>query len=277
MREWRVFWREQLKNMDGGQEMRVMPITGLPLFAPGMDVAAQLVAAVKAQGLALGRGDVVVVAQKIISKAEGRIAPLAGVVVGADGQALADKAGREPRLAQLILNESAEILRDHPAAIIARHKTGHVLANAGIDASNVAGGGEEAVLLWPIDPDASARALRADLAGALGLAAADAPAVIIADSMGRAWRIGTMGTAIGCAGICALDDQRGQTDLFGRTLQATIIAVADAVATMAVLAMGEGAQGTPAAIVRGAGRWVSAGDGAGAAAALRPVQQDMFR
>ena len=262
----------------GDMELRVVPIAGLPLFSPGLDVAGAVLAAVAAQGEAFAAGDVLVVAQKIISKAEGRLVRLSDVAVRADGAALAQQTGRTSVLAQLIVEESHEVMRASPVAIITRHKTGHVLANAGIDASNVAignlaGSSEEAVLLWPVDPDASARGLRAGL----GRAVEDAPAVIIADSMGRAWRIGTLGTAIGCAGIMTLDDQRGQVDLFGRTLQATIIAVADAIAGMAVLAMGEGAQATPAAIVRGAGRWVMADDGPGAAAGLRPVAQDMFR
>jgi coenzyme F420-0:L-glutamate ligase/coenzyme F420-1:gamma-L-glutamate ligase len=174
----------------------------------------------------------------------------------------------------LILDESAEVLRANPAAIIARHRSGHVLANAGIDASNVEGGEAGRVLLWPVDPDASARAIRADLFRLTG----EYPAVVIADSMGRAWRVGTVGTAIGVAGLTVLDDRRGKDeDLFGRTLQATIIAIADAVASTAVLAMGEGAEGTPAALVRGAGRWVTEEDGPGAISGLRPIEQDMFR
>jgi coenzyme F420-0:L-glutamate ligase/coenzyme F420-1:gamma-L-glutamate ligase len=167
------------------------------------------------------------------------------------------------------------VLRATPAAIITRHRTGHVLANAGIDASNIEGGEDGQVLLWPQDPDASARHIRAGLGRAAP--GAPAPAVVIADSLGRAWRIGTLGTAIGCAGLVVLDDRRGQVDLFGRTLQATIIAVADAIASLAVLVMGEGAEGTPAAIVRGAGCWVSAEDGPGAASGLRPMTEDMFQ
>ena len=130
------------------------------------------------------------------------------------------------------------------------------------------------VLLWPQDPDASARAIRAELVALTG----HHPAVVIADSLGRAWRIGTVGAAIGCAGLCVLDDRRGTgQDLFGRTLQATVIAVADAIAAAAVLAMGEGAEGTPAALVRGGGHWVSDQDGSGAVSALRPQAEDMFR
>ncbi len=251
-------------------ELRAIALAGLPLFAPGMDVAAEIMAAAARQGEALGPGDIVVVAQKIVSKAEGRRAALADVGVGAAAADMAAATRRAPALVQLILDESSEVLRATPAAIITRHRTGHVLANSGIDASNIEGGDDGQVLLWPRDPDASARRIRAGLG-------VDAPAVVIADSLGRAWRMGTLGTAIGCAGLAVLDDRRGQADLFGRTLQATIIAVADAIAGLAVLVMGEGAEATPVAIVRGAGRWVGAGDGPGAAAGLRPVAEDMFR
>lgn len=260
----------------------VIPLAGLPLFAPTSDpaghIAREIAAAALRQGEGLRDGDVVVVAQKIVSKVEGRIVALADVRADAEASTLAAQTGRPIALAQLILDESSETLRAHPAAIITRHHTGHVLANSGIDASNV--GAENArdgdpgqVLLWPVDPDASARAIRAALAGLTGAR----PAVVIADSLGRAWRIGTLGTAIGCAGLAVLEDRRGKKDLFGRILQATIIAVADAVAAMAVLAMGEGAEGTPVALVRGAGRWVSDEDGPGAASGLRPPEQDMFR
>lgn len=248
----------------------VTAIDGMPLFAPGMSVAAEIAVALDRSGEALRDGDIVVVAQKIVSKAEGRIVALAEVEAGIDARDLARETEREPAMAQLILDESMEILRPHPAAIIARHRTGHVLANAGIDASNVEGGEDGTVLLWPVDPDASARAIRAELGARVG--------VVIADSMGRAWRIGTVGTAIGCAGLAVLDDRRGlDEDLYGRTLQATVIAIADSIAAAAVLAMGEGAEGTPAALVRGAERWVTAEDGPGAASGLRPIEQDMFR
>lgn len=253
-------------------ELRAIALAGMPLFARGMDVAAQVAEAAARQGEALGRSDVVVVAQKIVSKAEGRQTALAHVRVGEAAMHMAEATGRPAPLVQLILDESSAILRATPAAIITRHRTGHVLANAGIDASNLEGSKDGQVLLWPLDPDASARTIRAGLARRLD----GAPAVIIADSMGRAWRIGTLGTAIGCAGLVVIDDRRGQVDLFGRSLQATIVAVADAIAALAVLVMGEGAEATPAAIVRGAGRWVTAGDGPGAASGLRPVAQDMF-
>ncbi|MEO5586703.1 MAG: coenzyme F420-0:L-glutamate ligase [Novosphingobium sp.] len=259
--------------MEARANFNVAAIAGMPLFATGMCIAEQIAAAMDRSGEALRSGDIVVVAQKIVSKAEGRAVSLAEVTPGADARLLAEQTGRPASLAQLILDESEAMMRASKAAIIVRHRTGHVLANAGIDASNIEGGDADAVLLWPVDPDASARAIRARLFELTGVR----PAVVIADSLGRAWRIGTVGTAIGCAGLAALEDRRGETDLFGRTLQATIIAVADSVAGMAVLAMGEGAEGTPAAIVRGAGKWVSNEDGAGAGAGLRALAEDMFR
>lgn len=252
-------------------ELTVVPLAGMPLFSPGMAIADEVAAALARQELALRSGDVIVVAQKIVSKAEGRLVRPGDVSPGTEALALAAATGRDPAMAQLILDESSEVLRATPAAIIARQKSGHVLANAGIDASNVAGGD---VLLWPVDPDASARGIRAELARLCGIA----PGVVIADSLGRAWRIGTVGAAIGCAGLAVLDDRRGRAqDLFGRTLQATVIAIADAAAAMAVLAMGEGAEGTPAALVRGLGQWVGVDDGPGAASGLRPMVEDMFR
>lgn len=250
-----------------------MPLAGLPLFAPGMSVAGETVAALASAGRELGSDDVVVVAQKIVSKAEGRLRTLGTVAPSAEARRIAGQTDREPAHIELILAESTEIVRAHPAAVIARHRTGHVLANAGIDASNVEGGEDGTVLLWPEDPDASARAIREELEALTGAR----PAVVVADSMGRAWRVGTVGTAIGCAGIDAVDDRRGEADLFGRVLQATIVAIADSIAAFATLAMGEGAEGTPVAIVQGAGRWITHDHGAGAAAGLRPIDQDMFR
>lgn len=254
--------------------LSVATLEGLPLFAPGMSVAGEIVAALERTGERLAGHDVIVVAQKIVSKAEGRLVRLADVAVGEEARRIAEATQRDPAHVQLILDESTEILRATVPAIIACHRTGHVLANAGIDASNVADQGGDTVLLWPLDPDASARRIRNELGQLLGVK----PAVVIADSMGRAWRVGTTGAAIGCAGLAVLEDRRGTgKDLFGRTLQATVIAIADSVAALAALALGEGAEGTPVAIVRGAGRWVTADHGPGAAAVLRPVAEDMFR
>ncbi len=252
----------------------VTTLGGMPMFYAGLPVADELHAALTRAGMELAPGDIVVVAQKIVSKSEGRTVQLADVLAGDEAKVMAANCDREAELVQLILDESSEILRAAPAAIIARHRTGHVLANAGIDASNVVGGGDGTVLLWPADPDSSARTIRARLRELTGVGAG----VIIADSLGRAWRMGTTGAAIGCAGVTVAEDRRGLAqDLYGRTLQATIIAVADALAAMATLAMGEGAEGTPAAIVRGMGQWVSEKDGPGAASGLRPIAGDMFR
>jgi coenzyme F420-0:L-glutamate ligase/coenzyme F420-1:gamma-L-glutamate ligase len=251
-----------------------IPLFGMPLFDPQTDLARELCAAIDRAGETLQAGDVVVLAQKIVSKREGRTIALTDVTAGGDAHRIAAETAREPEMVQLILDESSELLRANRAAIVARHRTGHVLANAGIDASNVEGGDRGTVLLWPQDPDVSARAIRQEIAAIVGMR----PAVVIADSMGRAWRIGTVGTAIGVAGLIVVEDKRGTgKDLFGRTLQATQIAIADAVATMAALAMGEGDEGTPAALVRGAGHWVCEDDGGGAASGLRPIEQDMFR
>ncbi|MFC0204921.1 coenzyme F420-0:L-glutamate ligase [Novosphingobium soli] len=255
-------------------DISVRALAGLPMFAPGRSIAQAICTALAADGDALRDGDICVIAQKIVSKVEGRTVDLAGLDPDAEALELAARTGRGAAMAQAILDESAEIMRPHPAAIIARHRTGHVLANAGIDASNVEGGDAGTVLLWPRDPDASARRLRAELREA----GAPRVGVVIADSMGRAWRIGTVGTAIGCAGLHVLEDRRGRAvDLYGRTLQATVIAVADSIAAVGALAMGEGDEGTPVALVRGAGRWTCEEDGPGAASGLRPVEQDMFR
>jgi coenzyme F420-0:L-glutamate ligase/coenzyme F420-1:gamma-L-glutamate ligase len=254
--------------------LTVIALKGLPLFEPGMSVAREIVQAAQRAGVVLDDRDVCVVAQKIVSKSEGRLVRLEDVSASDEARRIAAETQRDPAHVQLILDESIELLRVTVPAIIARHKTGHVLANAGIDASNVAGEGSETVLLWPLDPDASARSIRAELRALTG----KMPAVVIADSMGRAWRIGTVGAAIGCAGLAVLEDRRGKgKDLFGRILQATVIAVADSVAAMASLAMGEGDEGTPVAIVRGAERWIGTNDGPGAAATLRPLAEDMFR
>jgi coenzyme F420-0:L-glutamate ligase / coenzyme F420-1:gamma-L-glutamate ligase len=249
--------------------VQIIPIAGLPLFKPGDDLAAAIATALRAQGEALHEGDVLVVAQKIISKAEGRFARLSDVTAPAAARKLAAESGKEPEVAALVLQESAAIMRAKPGLVIARHKSGHVAANAGIDASNV-GEGDGIVLLWPEDANASAAALR----NALGAAYGADIAVIISDSLGRAWRMGTTGTAIGSAGIAPLTDRRGETDLFGRTLQATVVARADELASAASLVIGEAAESTPAAIIRNAPYVRSATDGIDSI--LRPADEDLF-
>ena len=203
--------------------MNIIALQGMPFFAPGMSVADAVADAALGQHLTIAGGDVIVIAQKIVSKAEGAQVRLGDVEAGADARRLAAQTARPAELMQLMLNESDELMRVTPYVVVTRHRTGHVAANAGIDASNVEGGDTDMVLLWPRDPDASARAIRHRLRERLGMA----PAIIIADSLGRAWRLGTVGTAIGCAGVKVLDDRCGEADLFGRTLRATLVAVAD--------------------------------------------------
>ncbi|MEO8445147.1 MAG: coenzyme F420-0:L-glutamate ligase, partial [Gammaproteobacteria bacterium] len=213
--------------------------------------------------------DAVAVAQKIVSKAEGRIVALASVEPSAEARDIALRAHKDPRVVELILRESRSVIRVTPGVIITEHNSGVTLANAGIDRSNLAGS-DDAALLLPLDADASAAALRARLQEDFGVTLG----VLITDSIGRPWRLGTVGTAIGCAGLLALNDLRGQPDLFGRQLQVSEVAVADSLAAAAVLVMGEAAEGTPVVLVRGAG----AGDSQQTArSALRPPHEDLFR
>ena len=251
--------------------LSVRAVPGLPLFQAGDDLAAAIAAALSAGGEMLQDGDVIVVAQKVVSKVEGRTVRLAGVTPGPEARDAAARADKDPAMVELVAAEAQELMRVAPGVIITRHRTGHVLANSGIDASNVASGEDPTVLLWPEDPDASARGLRAALEAATGARLA----VIVSDSVGRAWRMGTTGTAIGCAGLKPLRDRRGETDLFGRELQATVIGVADEIAAAASLVMGEAAEGTPVAIVRGA--TYDPDDLAGIGEILRPLEKDLFR
>jgi coenzyme F420-0:L-glutamate ligase/coenzyme F420-1:gamma-L-glutamate ligase len=196
---------------------------------------------------------------------------IASVTPGAEARDAAARADKDPAVVELIAAEAQELMRVAPGVIITRHRTGHVLANSGIDASNVVCGGAESVLLWPKDPDASARQLRAQLEAAFGVRLA----VIVSDSLGRAWRMGTTGHAIGSAGLKPVRDRRGEADLFGRELQATVIGVADEIAAAASLVIGEAAEGTPVAIVRGA--TYDPDDHAGVGEILRPLDKDLFR
>ncbi|MFL5295746.1 MAG: coenzyme F420-0:L-glutamate ligase [Phenylobacterium sp.] len=251
--------------------LSVTPIAGLPLFAAGDDLAEALIAAIAEAGEPLHDGDVVVVAQKVVSKVEDRAVALASVSPGAPAREAAAKADKDPAVVELIAAEAQELMRVVPGVIIARHRTGHVLANAGIDASNVASDGDPAVLLWPKDPDASARGLREALQARFGVRLA----VIVSDSLGRAWRMGTTGAAIGVSGMKPLRDRRGESDLFGRELQATVIGVADEIAAAASLVIGEAAEGIPAAVVSGA--VYDADEAAGIGELLRPLEKDLFR
>jgi coenzyme F420-0:L-glutamate ligase/coenzyme F420-1:gamma-L-glutamate ligase len=235
----------------------------------GDDLPALLAGAAPA---GLRDGDIVVVAHKVVSKAEGRVRRLADVVAGdrARELAAAAPAGKDPRAVQVVLDEAAEILRAERGVLICVTRHGFVCANAGVDASNAAGPGE--LISLPLDPDASARALRTGIEREHGVR----PGVIVSDSFGRAWRVGQTDVAIGAAGIDVVDDWRGRTDRAGRELRATAIAAADSVAGAADLARGKDSY-QPAVLVRGLDHLVTAGDGPGAAALRRAPAEDLFR
>jgi coenzyme F420-0:L-glutamate ligase / coenzyme F420-1:gamma-L-glutamate ligase len=212
---------------------------------------------------------VIAIAHKVVSKAEGRVRRLAEIDPGREAQEVAAEHGKDPRLVQAVLDEAAELVRAERGVLIARTRHGLVCANAGIDQSNTAAPGE--LVLLPEDPDASARAIRASLAGARGVR----PAVVITDSFGRAWRLGQSDVAIGAAGLVPLDDWRGRADGAGRELGVTTIAVADAVAAAADLARAKNSR-EPAVLLRGLGRFVTPDDGPGAASLRRPPELDLF-
>jgi coenzyme F420-0:L-glutamate ligase/coenzyme F420-1:gamma-L-glutamate ligase len=212
----------------------------------------------------------VVVAHKVVSKAEGRVRALAEVTASERAAELAAPAGKDPRSVQVVLDEAAEILRAERGVLICVTRHGFVCANAGVDASNAASADE--LILLPVDPDASARALRAGIERKQGVR----PAVIVSDSFGRAWRVGQTDVAIGAAGIDVVDDWRGRADRAGRELRATAIAAADSVAGAADLARGKDSY-QPAVLVRGLDHLVTAGDGPGAAALRRAPEEDLFR
>jgi coenzyme F420-0:L-glutamate ligase / coenzyme F420-1:gamma-L-glutamate ligase len=252
-------------------ELRLVALPGFPLVARGDDLAAFTAAALTRAGLALRPDDVLVFAQKVISKAEGRQVDLADVVPSATAFDLAQTVQKDPRLVELVLRESRRVVRSAKDVLIVEHRLGLIMANAGIDQSNVAepAGGEFALLL-PEDPDASAARLRDRLRVLTGCE----PGVIISDSFGRPWRVGTVGVAIGCAGFPATLDLRGQADLFGRPLRVTVVGHADEVASAASVIMGQASEGCPVVLVRGL---VLRAPHQPAGALLRPQQQDLFR
>jgi len=244
-------------------------LEGIPSIGPGDDLARLLGDALAPH--APRTRDVLVVSHKVVSKAEGRYVDLAGVEPGEKAHALAQATGKDPRLVQVILSQSRRVLRHRPGLIIVEHRLGLVMANAGIDQSNVSGGGDgERVLLLPRDPDAAAEALRAALAARF----AAELAVIVCDSAGRAWRNGVVGLAIGAAGLPSLLDLRGERDREGRELKVTTVGLADQIASAAELLMGEAAEGRPAVLVRGLD-WSQ--PPAPAAALLRDSAEDLFR
>jgi len=238
---------------------------GLPEITATTDLGALIASAAPE----VAADDVVVVAQKAVSKAEGRVVVLSDVRPGARARALGAEHDQDPRAVQVVLDESAEIMRAERGVLISRTHHGFVCANAGVDASNAPTG---TLILLPIDPDGSARRLRSDLRARLGVS----PAVIITDSFGRAWRHGQCDVAIGCAGLASLEDWRGRSDSTGRRLRATWIAVADQLAAAADLTRTKDS-GQPVVVVSGLGRHVSTDDGPGAVALVRPLEEDMFR
>jgi coenzyme F420-0:L-glutamate ligase/coenzyme F420-1:gamma-L-glutamate ligase len=213
---------------------------------------------------------VIVVAHKVVSKAEGRVRRLADVEPGERARALATEHGKDPRAVQVVLDEATALLRAERGVFICETRHGYVCANAGVDASNAAAAGE--LILLPTDPDGSARRLRARIAELRGVR----PAVVVADSFGRAWRLGQTDVAIGAAGLDPLDDWRGRPDAGGRELKATAIAVADSIAAAADLARAKDS-GEPVVLVRGLDHLVTRDDGPGAAALRRPPEEDLFR
>lgn len=258
--------KSQLGGDVRAAEVRVRPVFGVPEIGAG-DPLGKLIA--EAAG-SLVDGDVLVISQKVVSKAEGRTRRLSSVIPTAEASKLARILGKEPNLVQLILEESAEVVRAQRGVLIVETRHGLVCANAGIDSSNVVGDGS--VLLLPEDPDGSARRLRAEIGAVTGARIG----VVIADSFGRAWRIGQAEVAIGCAGLMPLDDWRGRRDAQGRELMATQIAIADEAAAAADLVRDKVAA-VPAVVVGGLARWVTEEDGPGAVAIRRPREDDLFR
>jgi coenzyme F420-0:L-glutamate ligase/coenzyme F420-1:gamma-L-glutamate ligase len=243
-------------------------VDGLPEVVAGDDLARLIVGALGPASLA--DGDVLALAHKVVSKAEGRVRTLASVQPSGRALELAAQVDKDPRHVQVVLEDTSKVLRAVPGVLICLTRHGFICANAGVDASNVPG--DDTVLSLPLDPDASARALRARLRELTGVA----PAVMITDSFGRPWRMGQCDVCIGAAGIAPLDDWRGRPDSQGRELRATVVAVADELAAAADLARGKDAR-QPAVVVRGAERYVVSEDGPGAASLLRSEREDLFR
>jgi coenzyme F420-0:L-glutamate ligase/coenzyme F420-1:gamma-L-glutamate ligase len=240
------------------------------MVRPG-DVLTDLIStALESMGEQLRDGDIVCVAQKIVSKSEGRLVRLADVRPSPAALALAAETDKDPQLVELILSESDEVLRKKPGVLIVRHRLGYVMANAGVDQSNVDHAEGDQALLLPKDPDASAAALRGELKSRCGVDVG----VVITDSANRPWRLGTTSIAIGAAGINVLDDRRGETDIYGRELKVTMLNNADALATAATMVLGETTEQIPVAIVRGL---ALAGEGQNARMINRPLEDDLFR
>jgi coenzyme F420-0:L-glutamate ligase / coenzyme F420-1:gamma-L-glutamate ligase len=257
--------------MKRSNAVEMLAVPGIPLVRENDDLVALISEGLARGGIVPRDGDVFVLTQKIVSKAEGRMVDLATVKPSTAAIELAGKVQKDPRLVELILSESVRVVRSRPGILIVEHRLGFVMANAGIDQSNVASPDEpQQALLLPIDPDGSAAILMRRLSLRFGLPVA----VVINDSFGRAWRRGTCGVAIGAAGLPSLMDLRGSPDLFGRELQVSITGHADEIAAAASLVMGQGAEGQPVVLVRGL-TW--RGPESGASELVRPADEDMFR
>ncbi len=241
-----------------------------PLIQPGQPLVPVIADVLAATGFELADGDILVLAQKIVSKSENRFLDLATVQPGDSAREHAATCLKDPRFVQAVLDESSAVVRCVPNVLIVRHRLGFTLANAGIDQSNIEAGGREMVLLLPRDPDHSAARLRQQLRDSLGVAVG----VVISDSFGRPWRLGTTGVCIGCAGVEPIRDQRGQRDLHGRTLQVTQPAIGDQIAGAACLLMGEAAEGRPLVVMRG---FPTIADNRPATELLRAGDEDLFR
>jgi coenzyme F420-0:L-glutamate ligase/coenzyme F420-1:gamma-L-glutamate ligase len=253
------------------RELTLIAIPGIPHVQPGDHLADLLLTAVSQAHITLQNGDILAVAQKIVSKAEGRLVRLRDVQVSQQAAEVAAQTEKDPRVVQLILDESTGISRMRPGVLVVHHRLGFTSANAGIDRSNVAQGNEdEQVLLLPLDPDASAAALRQAIADRLGVEVG----VVITDSHGRPFRLGTVGVAIGVAGLPALWDRRGEPDLYGYQLQHTDVAVADEIAAAAGLLMGQASEGIPLVLVRGLQFRAAPGQ---ATDLVRPKEMDLYR
>lgn len=254
------------------RRLTLSTIDGIPLVRPDDDLASLLLDALPSSGDGLEDGDILVIAQKIFSKAQGRYVSIADVTPSAEAEKLATEVDKDPRIVELILSESSEVVRHRPGVLIVAHKLGFVMANAGIDASNVAEGGEDddRVLLLPVDPDGDCARLRAAIKDRTGANVA----VIMNDSVGRAWRSGTTGIAIGVAGMPAILDLRGDDDLFGRELKVSIVGIADELAAAASILQGQAAEGAPAVIIRG---YSVEGEHTTGRALIRDKDEDLFR
>ncbi|CAN0280351.1 unnamed protein product [Phaeothamnion confervicola] len=255
---------------ESSKRVELIAVRHLPDFAPGDDLAAAILTACAASSIELRDGDVVAVAQKAVSKCEGAYAHLADAVPGAKARELAALTGKDPRLVEIILQDTREVLRAREGILIVANRDGHVMANAGVDASNLPPSDDARVLRLPADPDRSALQLKAAMEARCGVRLC----VVINDSWGRAWRNGTTGHAVGAAGFAALWDRRGEVDMYGRPLRVTEIGLADEIAAAASLVMGAAGERQPVVIVRGLA--LPEGEG-GAKALVRSRSRDLFR